>query len=129
MVLMMAREQTNQNAMKKIMLIAVCAVLFGAGTAFAQDTTKTKQTPTQQPSDRLKDDMKGWTMVSTTDVPASLRTTLGGAQYKGWESGTIYKNQAGDVYAVQVGTGADKKVHYFDKSGKATKRPDDRGNR
>lgn len=109
------------------MLIAVCTVLFGAGTAFAQDTTRTKQTPTQQPSDRMKDDMKGWTKVSNTDVPEALRTTLSGSQYRGWESGTIYKNPAGDTYSLQMGTGTQMKTYYFDKNGKVTKRPNDRG--
>jgi Ni/Co efflux regulator RcnB len=114
--------------MKKLMLVAVCAAFIGVGTASAQDTTKTKQTPTQQPSNQLKDDMKGWTMVTAAEVPESLRTTLANNQYKGWESGTVYKNQAGDTYAVQIGAGTEKKVHYFDKNGKVTKRPNDRGN-
>jgi hypothetical protein len=119
--------------MKKLMLAAVCFALIGAGSAVAQqDTTKarTKQTPTQTPtqrqSDQMRDDMTGWTTVPTTDVPASLRTTLGDRQYQGWESGTIYTNQAGDTYSVQIGDPANRKTYYFDKNGKTTKRPMDK---
>ena len=65
--------------------------------------------------------MKGWTKVESTDVPSNLRTTLNGSQYSGWESGTIYKNEAGD-YQLRT-TGSNAKVYYFDKNGKATTKP------
>jgi hypothetical protein len=127
--------------MKRLMLAAACVALIGAGSAFAQqDTTRTRtqtptQTPTQsptqqQPSNQMKDDMKGWSRVNSTDVPESLRTTLGDSQYAGWESGTVYRNQAGDTYSLQVNDRAtnSQKTYYFDKNGKVTKRPNDRKN-
>ncbi|HMJ70393.1 MAG TPA: hypothetical protein VK508_15920 [Cyclobacteriaceae bacterium] len=121
--------------MKRLILAAACFALIGAGTAMAQqDTTKTKttptQTPTQTPSDRMKDDMKGWSTVQTTEVPATLRQTLSGTQYQGWESGSVYKNPAGDTYSVQImdKTSNTQKTYYFDKNGKVTKRPNERSN-
>lgn len=116
----------NRQNMKRLILTLACASILGATATFAQDSTRT-QTPTQQQptqSDQMrKDDMKGWTQVQTTDVPASLRTTLGGTQYKGWDSeGTVYKNQAGQ-YSVRVGSGDAQKSYYFDKNGKAITKP------
>ena len=109
--------------MKRLMFIAACCVFFGAGTAYAQQDTTKKQTPTQVPSDKMRDDMTGWTKVEASEVPSQLRTTLSESKYKGWENGTVYKNQNGDVYSLQIGEGAGRKTHYFDKDGKMTKRP------
>jgi hypothetical protein len=122
--------------MKRIILTLACASIFGATATFAQtDTTRSKsqtpQTPTQQQpaqqSDQLRtDDMKGWTQVQSSDVPASLRTTLGGTQYNGWDqSGTVYKNQNGD-YSLRMGTGTSQKSYYFDKNGKAIAKPNNK---
>ena len=118
--------------MKKLILIASCAAFF-AVTSYAQtDTTKvstqpTLQTPTQTPtqSDKLRNDqgdMKGWMKVNSADVPANLKTTLSGTTYQGWETGTIYKNEAGDMYTLRT-SGNSPKTYYFDKNGKATTKP------
>lgn len=118
--------------MKKLILIA-SGVVFCAAASFAQtDTTRSQtpvQTPTQQTpqqSDQLRDDMKGWSKVETADVPASLRTTLSNQQYAGWETGTLYKNTAGDTYSWKSADG--KNTLYFDKNGKATTKPNKKGN-
>jgi hypothetical protein len=136
LVIDVTNQIINQITMKKLILIAACVGFFAA-TSFAQvDTTKSKtgqssSQPTQsQPSqsDRMKnDDMKGWTRVQQSDLPEPVRTTLGGSQYTGWESGTIHRNQAGDVYSVRVkdATGNGNKVYYFDKNGKAVSKPRD----
>lgn len=118
--------------MKRLTLTLACALMIGASATFAQDSTRTKsqtpaQTPTQQPSqssDQMrKDDMKGWTTVQSSEVPGSLRTTLGGSQYSGWDNGgTIYKNEAGE-YRLNMGSGTSQKSYYFDKNGKAISRP------
>jgi hypothetical protein len=44
---------------------------------------------------------------------------LQGAQYQGWETGNIYRNQTGDVYTVEI-TGDDRQVktYKFDATGK-----------
>ncbi|HZY80102.1 MAG TPA: hypothetical protein VFE50_11305 [Cyclobacteriaceae bacterium] len=115
--------------MKKLILVTAGVALFSAASFAQQDTTRRSQSQSQpqqsQQSEQLRnrDDMKGWTAVQQDQIPAELRTTLGGSQYKGWESGTIYKNQAGDTYAVQTMDGTNQKTYYFDKSGKATKKP------
>jgi hypothetical protein len=67
--------------------------------------------------------MKGWTQLNQDQIPAELRQTLGSSQYRGWESGTIYRNQAGDMYSLQMNEGSNHKTYYFDKNGKVTKKP------
>jgi hypothetical protein len=122
--------------MKKLILITACMGFFAA-TSFAQvDTTKsstkpTTQTPTQ--SDQLKNrsaseqDMKGWTKINSSDLPASVRQTLSNSQYSGWESGTVYRNDAGDTYSVKTmgKNNGGARTYYFDKNGKITKKPNE----
>jgi hypothetical protein len=109
--------------MKTITLVFASALFFGATATFAQDTTKTR-TDQQQSNQLNRDDLKGWTRVNTSDVPASLRTTLGGTQYKGWDgtSSTVYTNAAGEYY-LRMGDRNNQKVYYFDKTGKAIAKP------
>jgi len=111
--------------MKKLILITAGVVFFSAASFAQQDTTRKSSQSQPQQSEQLRnrDDMKGWTQIQQDQIPAELRTTLAGSQYRGWESGTIYKNQAGDTYAVQTMDGNNQKTHYFDKNGKATKKP------
>jgi hypothetical protein len=128
--LKVSHKNLKSSIMKKLILITSCVALFAA-TSFAQDTTKTRsrqsqsqQEPQQkQQSNQMRnEDMKGWTKVQTTDVPSSLRTTLNGSQYSGWESGTIYRNEAGDTYQLRT-SGNNPKTYYFDRNGKPTTKP------
>ncbi|HZY79496.1 MAG TPA: hypothetical protein VFE50_08235 [Cyclobacteriaceae bacterium] len=110
--------------MKKIGMIAAAALFASAFAVQAQDTTSFKrqdsssvsQQPEQQQSIRLKD----MTVVKSTEVPASLRETLQGPQYKGWDAATtkIYRNQTSDLYVVQIQDGTMTKTYRFDKDGK-----------
>ena len=126
--------------MKKLILITSCAALISVASYAQQDTTKTKSTQSQaqqnpqqkQQSDQMRnEDMKGWTKVQSTDVPANLRTTLSGSQYSDWESGDIYRNESGE-YRVSTGANGTRgtstgKTYYFDKNGKATTKPNRAG--
>jgi hypothetical protein len=107
--------------MKKIMLTLVAVFVISMATTYAQsDTTTTtaKQTTTMDQSVP-----KGYTAIKVDDVPSSLRTTLGGQEYLGWESGTVYQNRSNNQYLVRIGTGQDTKSYYFDNSGKRIKSP------
>lgn len=115
----------NKQVMKKIMLIAVVTFVLG-WSAYAQDTTRSANTRQQSNQtwsnqDQTKGDMsmKGWTKVNSSDVPASLRQTLSGSQYTGWEKSTLYRSEAGDRYAIRIGD--QKQMYYFDKAGKPVK--------
>ncbi len=57
--------------------------------------------------------------ITVTQVPASVRQTLQGPEYKGWDDQTtmLYRNKAGDRYTVEFHDGNKIKVYHFDSSG------------
>lgn len=58
-------------------------------------------------------------MVTTDDMPTSLRMTLEDDQYEGWENSTVYRNRNTNEYMVEIRDGSSSKTYYFDKDGKA----------
>lgn len=117
--------------MKKIKIILASAMVMGAVTLFAQDTTKVSDEAAKQRSgpgvgtaqDESQDDYKkDMTLVEKRQVPANLRSTLQGDQYKGWEeNATIYKTRNNDSFIVEMKEGDQTKVHRFDQNGKRVK--------
>ena len=124
--------------MKKIKLILASALLMGAVAVLAQDTTSVSggasqdrtgagvgaqsQTEGQKAQGQSQDYRKDMTVIQATDLPASLRTTLQGDQYKGWENNsTIYRSKNNDSYIVEMRQGNGMKVHRFDQNGNAVK--------
>jgi hypothetical protein len=112
--------------MKKIILSIAGSFLLCTGIVQAQqDTTRTnnrtQQRPTtqqpqpvpqpqpqtqqqpnpQQPSQYLRDDMK---VLKQDQLPESLRQTLRGTEYKGWEQSTIYQDPATGEYLLEMNT-------------------------
>lgn len=57
--------------------------------------------------------------ITVTEVPASVRQTLLGPEYKGWDDQTtmLYRNKAGDRYTIEFHNGNKIKVYHFDSSG------------
>jgi hypothetical protein len=111
--------------MKKLVMIVAGMLFVSVVAVQAQDTTSfkrsdstnvTEQQPTQQESIKLKD----MTVVKSTEVPATLRETLQGPEYKGWDAATskIYRNQTSDLFVVQIQDGTMTKTYRFDKDGK-----------
>ncbi len=116
--------------MKPAKLILATTMAFAAFAVNAQDTTKlTTPPPVQQdqttPQNQVQKDQanfkKDMIVIPSADVPASLRSTLQGAQYKGWENGTIYRNQTSDMFMVEMRDGNQTKIYRFDQNGKAIK--------
>ncbi len=108
-------------------MIAAGALFVGASAVYAQEPVKkdsiglTQQTPVQtQPQEPGSIKLKDMTALKSTEIPASLRETLQGAQYKGWDASTskIYRNQTSDLYVVQITDGTMTKTYRFDKQGK-----------
>jgi hypothetical protein len=58
-------------------------------------------------------------VVRSNDIPSSLRITLRGDQYKGWENSTVYRNRSTNEYMVEIRDGSKTNTFYFDKDGKA----------
>jgi hypothetical protein len=118
--------------MKKLVLLFAGMFMLGIVAVNAQqvDTTgvtpsapSTQQQPsaTQQPSDQYI--QKDYETVKSADVPSSLRTTLKGSEYTGWESGSVYRNKTNNGYMVRIGSGDQTKNYYFDKGGKRIQDP------
>jgi len=106
-------------------ILTATLIVSAVVTASAQQdkpspTQPSTQENKQQPSNQFN--AREYTQVQSSDVPASLRTTLGGSNYKGWESGKVYRNNNGEGYYVTTGMGANAKHYYFDKEGKAVQR-------
>jgi len=129
--------------MKKILLAAV-AVLFSAVLVSAQSDTTSSKNKSQKPktartsagsdstwySNYPTQDM---VKVKSTDIPASLKNTFQGSEYKGWENGTVYQNVKTHEYSLQLNQPANTATtmknggwYRFDQQGK--KIPDTRRN-
>ena len=104
--------------MKKIILIiagAFCLSAFAVQVQ-AQDGPTKKDTTGIQPSQSYREDM---TQITVDDLPDAVKSTLQGAEYKGWETSNIYRNSTGDVYTVEI-TSDDRQVkkYRFDANGR-----------
>jgi len=104
--------------MKKLMLTIAAVFCLSAVAVHAQDPQKKDTTQTQ--SQNYRQDM---TVIKSSEIPATLRTTLQDAQYKGWETGTFYTNKAKETYVVEIKDATTNKTmaYRFDASGKPIK--------
>lgn len=100
--------------MKKIKLLLAGTLVLGAVTLFAQDSTnvtndaaKDREGPGVGAQPRQQDDYKkDMSVMEKKQVPANLRSTLQGEQYKGWEdNATIYKTRNNDSFIVEMKEG------------------------
>ena len=115
--------------MKPVRLILASTMAMASFAVNAQDTTKLTPPPVQQDqtstqNQALKDQAnfkKDMIVIPSAEVPASLRNTLQGTQYKGWEKGTIYRNQTSDMFMVEMRDGNQARIYRFDQNGKAIK--------
>jgi len=100
--------------MKKLMLTIAAVFCLSAVAVHAQDPQKKDTT---QQSQNFREDM---TVIQSSEIPETLRTTLQDAQYAGWETGTIYTSKAKDSYVVEIkdATTNKSKTFRFDANGK-----------
>lgn len=115
----------------KMKMLFFAGLMAAATVTFAQaDTTGTvdrqKSRTNAQPSPNSSAQpgqsyTKDMTKIKATDVPANLRTTLQGAEYKGWENANIYKSQNGDAYVVEMNTSGKVNAYRFGADGKRMK--------
>jgi len=59
----------------------------------------------------------GMTQISTTEIPAALRSTLQQNQYAGWEATELYRNSTGTQYSFQLGPEGNSQLYSFDQYG------------
>ena len=103
--------------MKKVILIIAAAACLSAFAINVQAQHGPKKDTTGiQPSQSYRDDM---VKITADDLPAAVKATLQGAQYKGWDSGNLFRNSTGETYIVEI-TGDDRQVktYKFDATGK-----------
>ena len=124
--------------MKKLMLTCAGMLLIGLAAVNAQVTQDTSRTPVREGDPAISQPQqqdqtqtqeqtnyqRDMTVIKSDDVPASLRSTLQGSEYRGWENGKIYRSKTDNSYTVLIGEGTSQKTYKFDKNGK---RMDDPG--
>jgi hypothetical protein len=127
--------QLKNTTMKKIMFTVAGSLIMSLVVVYGQDSTRTNNrtqqkptqsvtqptTPTQQPSQQSQYRMEDRVTIQQNQLPSSLRETLNGQQYKGWESSTIYQDRAtGEYYYDAPGTSTTTtpQRYRFDRNGK-----------
>ncbi len=124
--------------MKKLMFLGAGLLLASAITYAQVDTTSTPQrstpqqstpqvAPPQQESQNAMDpstskiDTKNMIHLEASEVPASLKRTLQGPEYEGWESGMLYKDKSNNHYILQIQNGGKMRTYHFGSDGKPTR--------
>jgi hypothetical protein len=103
--------------MKKLMLMIASLLFVSVLAVNAQVPSDTTSVSGQPP---VTDDMSNYTrdmeLIQSSEVPASLRSTLQGTEYSGWEEGKVYRNATTNEYLIVIGED-DAKVYRFDANG------------
>jgi hypothetical protein len=108
----------SEITMKKLMLTIASLLFVSVMAVNAQVSSDTSSVSGQPPVST--EDQANYTrdmeLIQSTDVPASLRSSLQGTEYTGWEEGKIYRNSTTNEYLVVIGDD-DAKVYRFDANG------------
>lgn len=100
-----------------ITCISFCAA-FGQSQP-TQERDSASQTPYENKDSRFyQNDM---IKLKPAEIPEAIKQTLKNDEFKGWESGTMFKSPDGQVYLLQMGKGEKAKVYRFDPHGKAVR--------
>lgn len=103
--------------MKKLMLTIASLMFVSVMAVNAQVSPDTSSVSGQPPvSDDMSNYARDMEEIQSADVPASLRSTLQGSEYSGWEEGKVYRNSSTNEYLIVVGD-EDAKVYRFDANG------------
>jgi hypothetical protein len=113
--------------MKKVAMTIAGMLFVGTAAVFAQSDSSKSTMPSDQPS---RQQPAGQSQYRTSDritvpadqVPSSLRQTLQGSQYKGWETVPLYQDRTTQEYYFELPDktgGTTKQLYRFDRNGKA----------
>jgi hypothetical protein len=104
-------------------ILTATLIVSAVATVSAQvkptSTQPSSQEGKRQPGNQFNS--RDYTQIQSSEVPSTMRTTLGGPNYKGWENGKIYRHNNGEGFYVTTGTGTNVKNYYFDNDGKAVR--------
>src|SRR6185436_8095375 len=96
--------------MKKIALLSMALLLVANGYSLVKRSIKSdRASVVQQKEDKVK--------VKKEDLPETVRKTLEGNAFKGWEITNAYKLNNGE-YEVEIKKGTNAQSLKFDKDGK-----------
>lgn len=118
--------------MKTYLLFFIAVLIAGVAASSAQspapepDTLKeVKQTDPEPKNIPQEDDAnysKDQVRITSKQIPAAvIRTLESDIQYEGWETATIYKNKAGNVFTVEIRNGDTTRTFRFDAAGRPGK--------
>lgn len=116
--------------MKTILILLVPLFILCAGKVNAQspapepDTLKeVKQTdPEAKNLPKNANYTKDQLRISSKQIPEGVRSALNSdTQYEGWEKGSFYKNEAGNLYTLEITKADTTRTYRFHASGKLVK--------
>jgi hypothetical protein len=118
--------------MRKILMTIAGALLISVTAVNAQTDSTQRKRPDQPPGQvepSTQQPNQGQSQYRTQDrvtvpadqVPSSLRQTLQGSQYKGWETVPLYQDRTTQEYyfEMQDANGTTNRLYRFDRNGKA----------
>ncbi len=111
-------------------MLMVASLLFVSVMAANAQVSSDSSSVSGQPP--VSGDMSNYTrdmeVIQSSEVPASLRSTLQGSEFSGWEEGKVYRNSSTNEYLIVIGE-EDAKVYRFDANGtRVEDTPADSGN-
>jgi hypothetical protein len=99
--------------MKKIILTSVGLLFFfAAATAQTEVASATDAAKTETVAQDKK------TEIKYDELPQTVKTTLSGDAYKGWEVLKVWHNETKEQYELEVKNATETKTLKFDKDGK-----------
>ena len=110
--------------MKKALMTIAGALLIGLTAVNAQTDSTRKDQPLpsteQQQIPQSQYRSQDRITIPADQVPSSLRQTLQGSQYKGWETTPLYQDRTTQEYYFELpdANGTTKRLHRFDRNGK-----------
>lgn len=110
--------------MTKLILLACAITCISYSAAVCQSQPKQErdsasQTPYENKDSRFyQNDM---IKLKPSEIPEAIKQTLKNDEFKGWESGTMFKSPDGQVYLLQMGKGDKARVYRFDPNGKSVR--------
>jgi hypothetical protein len=83
--------------------------------SITQPAVPGQQAPEQHAETTFNDENS--VKLQLEEVPPVLRKALEAEEYRGWESGNIYRNIQTNEFKVEIIEGQSKKEYFFDKNG------------
>ncbi|WP_133259678.1 hypothetical protein [Pseudochryseolinea flava] len=114
--------------MRKIAMTLAGMLFVGLAAANAQTDSTRKTRPAEEPMEQVSPTPSqsqyrsaDRVTVPADQVPSSLRQTLQGSQYKGWETTPLYQDRRSQEYYFEMpdANGTTKRMYRFDRNGKA----------